>query len=98
MLIACLNIRLWKESILLAVFDVTVHSSALCRKMDAANVLKVLTLVSILICLDLYVCFSIFMLSIVNPFLLFMSFSVSSFDPSSLQSRQSGVLSFTLGL
>ena len=55
MLIAYLNIRLWKESILFAVFDVTVHSSELYRKMDAANMLKVLTLVSMLICLDLYV-------------------------------------------
>ena len=96
MLIVCLNIRLWKESILLAIFDVTVHSSELYMKMDAANVLKVLTLVSILICLYLFVWWSFFILSIVNIFLLFMSFSVSSFDPSSLQSRQSGVLSFTL--
>ena len=55
MLITCLNIRLGKESILLAIFDVTVHSSELYRKMAAANVLKILTLVSILICLDLYV-------------------------------------------
>ena len=48
MLIACLNICLWKESILLTIFDVTVHSSELYRKMDAADVLKVLTLVSVL--------------------------------------------------
>ena len=43
MLIASLNIRLWKESILLAIFDVTVYSSELYKKMDAANVLKVLS-------------------------------------------------------
>ena len=82
----------------MAVFIVIVHSSELYRKMDAANTLKVLTLVLMLRCRDLYVCLYFCILSMVIPFLLLISFSVSSFDPSSLQSRQSGVLFFTLGL
>ena len=52
----------------MAVFIVIVHSSELYRKMDAANALKVLTLVLMLRCRDLYVCLYFCILSMVIPF------------------------------
>ena len=95
MFIACHSIRLWNESIFFARVDVVLQSY---KERHAAKALNVFTLVAMFKFLDLYADSNFFMLSIVRHFLLAISFSVSSLDPSSLQFFQSGILSLTFFL
>ena len=88
--IALRNKRLWNASISFCNVSVSVHISELNKKMLAMYALNVLIFSCVLIRLDLKM-FSNFSRAVsVRPFLLLISDSVSSNDPSNLHFFQSG--------